>query len=155
MASSRLASRTSTVGAMSGTLPTILGLCGGRKWMTREGRNGMSRNGAGAPIASGRKKSFGGRTPEGYAPPADLHQAPTLAAFVRWALATSARCANAAPGEARPARALLPIWAGGVPPSSRPRPQGNVAQTAARRDRALGAGDQRPVRERDAWRGPA
>ena len=65
MASSRLASRMSTVGAMSGTLPTIFGFCGGRKWMTRDGRNGMSRTGSGAPIASGRKKSFGGRTPAG------------------------------------------------------------------------------------------
>ena len=65
MASSRLASSTSTVGAMSGTLPTIFGLCGGRKWMTRDGRNGMSRTGSGAPIASGRKKSFGGRTSAG------------------------------------------------------------------------------------------
>ena len=34
--------------------------------MTRDGRNGMSRSGSGAPIASGRKKSFGGRTPAGY-----------------------------------------------------------------------------------------
>ena len=34
----------------------------GRKWITRDGRNGISRTGSGAPIASGRKKSFGGRT---------------------------------------------------------------------------------------------
>ena len=47
---------------MSGTLATIFGLWGGRKWMTRDGRNGISRTGSGAPIASGRKKSFGGRT---------------------------------------------------------------------------------------------
>src|SRR4051812_31123776 len=79
MASSRLASSTSTVGAMSGTLPTIFGLCGGRKWMTREGRNGMSRSGSGAPIASGRKKSFGGRTPEGYAPPPAVRQSAAVA----------------------------------------------------------------------------
>ena len=45
MASSRLARRMSTVGAMSGTLPTIFGFCGGRKWMTRDGGNGMSCNG--------------------------------------------------------------------------------------------------------------
>ena len=51
-----------------GTLATIFGLCGGRKWMTRDGRNGISRTGSGAPIASGRKKSFGGRTGAGYGP---------------------------------------------------------------------------------------
>jgi hypothetical protein len=66
MASSRLARRMSTVGAMSGTLATIFGMCGGRKWITRDGRNGMSRTGSGAPSASGRKKSFGGRTAAGY-----------------------------------------------------------------------------------------
>ena len=59
MASSRLASSTSTVGAMSGTLPTIFGLCGGRKWMTRDGRNGMSRTG------SGHRSPAGGRSPSG------------------------------------------------------------------------------------------
>ena len=31
--------------------------------MTRDGRNGISRTGSGAPIANGRKKYFGGRTP--------------------------------------------------------------------------------------------
>ena len=60
--SSRLASRTSTVGAISGTLATIFGFDGGRKWIIRDGRNGISRTGSGAPTASGRKKSLGGRT---------------------------------------------------------------------------------------------
>ena len=59
--SSRLARSTSTVGAMSGTLATIFGLVGGKKWMTRDGRNGISRTGSGAPTARGRKKSFGER----------------------------------------------------------------------------------------------
>src|SRR5919106_470466 len=61
--SSRLASRTSTVAAMSGTLATILGFDAGKKWITRDGRTGISRGGAGAPTASGRKKSFGERYP--------------------------------------------------------------------------------------------
>ena len=52
----------STVGAMSGTLATIFGFCGGKKWITRLGRNGISRTGSGAPTASGRKKSLGLRT---------------------------------------------------------------------------------------------
>ena len=56
--SSRLARRTSTVGAMSGTLATILAFEGGKKWMTRDGRRGISRTGSGAPTASGRKKSL-------------------------------------------------------------------------------------------------
>ncbi len=57
--SSRLASSTSTVGMMSGTLPTIFSLEGGKKWIIRDGRNGISRTGSGAPRASGRKKSLG------------------------------------------------------------------------------------------------
>src|ERR671919_1711335 len=61
--SSRLANRTSTVAAMSGTLATILGFDAGKKWITRDGRTGISRGGAGAPTASGRKKSFGERYP--------------------------------------------------------------------------------------------
>ena len=59
--SSRLASSTSTVGAIAGTLATILGFDGGRKWIIRDGRTGISRSGSGAPAASGRKKSLGGR----------------------------------------------------------------------------------------------
>src|SRR5690606_13596215 len=57
--SSRLPSRMSTVGAMSGTFATILGFDGGKKWIIREGRTGISRTGSGAPTARGRKKSFG------------------------------------------------------------------------------------------------
>ena len=69
MPSSRLASSTSTVGAISATLATILGLYGGRKWIIRDGRNGISRTGSGAPTASGRKKSLGGRIgPSAYGP---------------------------------------------------------------------------------------
>ena len=59
--SSRLASSTSTVGAMSGTLATIFGFDAGKKWIIRDGRTGISRTGSGAPTASGRKKSFGER----------------------------------------------------------------------------------------------
>ena len=47
MASSRLPSRMSTVGTMSGSLATILSFCGGKKWITRLGRNGISRSGCG------------------------------------------------------------------------------------------------------------
>ena len=42
----------STVGAMSFTLPTIFSLEKSRKWIIREGLNGISRIGSGAPIAS-------------------------------------------------------------------------------------------------------
>ena len=49
----------STVGAMSGTLATIFSLEKSRKWIIREGLNGISRTGSGAPIASGLKKSRG------------------------------------------------------------------------------------------------
>ncbi len=59
--SSRLASRMSTFGAMSGTLATIFGFDAGKKWIIRDGGNGISRTGSGAPTASGRKKSFGER----------------------------------------------------------------------------------------------
>ena len=40
--------------------------CGGKKWMTRLGRKGISRTGSGAPTASGLKKSRGLRTSQGY-----------------------------------------------------------------------------------------
>src|SRR4029079_17577287 len=60
--SSRVPSRTSTVGAIWGTFATIFGFDGGRKWIIRDGRNGISRTGSGAPTASGRKKSLGGRS---------------------------------------------------------------------------------------------
>src|SRR5262245_24511659 len=59
--SSRLASRTSTWPAISGTLATILALDAGKKWIIRDGRTGISRSGVGAPTASGRKKSLGER----------------------------------------------------------------------------------------------
>ena len=49
----------STVGAMSGTLATIFSLEKSRKWIIREGLNGISRTGAGAPIARGFPKSRG------------------------------------------------------------------------------------------------
>ena len=49
----------STFGAMSGTLATIFALDAGKKWIIRDGGNGISRTGSGAPTASGRKKSFG------------------------------------------------------------------------------------------------
>src|SRR5947209_12901755 len=58
-ASSRLPSRMSTVGAMSGTLATIFSLEKSRKWIIREGLNGISSTGCGAPIASGLAKSRG------------------------------------------------------------------------------------------------
>ena len=51
----------STVGAMSGTFATIFSLEKSRKWIIREGLNGISRIGAGAPIASGFPKSRGFR----------------------------------------------------------------------------------------------
>ena len=49
----------STVGAMSGTLATIFSLEKSRKWIIREGLNGISRAGSGAPMARGLKKSRG------------------------------------------------------------------------------------------------
>ena len=53
IASSRLPSRMSTVGTTSGNLATTLSICGGKKWMTRLGRNGISRNGAGRADSEG------------------------------------------------------------------------------------------------------
>ncbi len=49
----------STVGAMSGTLETIFSFEKSRKWIIREGLNGISRSGSGASIARGLKKSRG------------------------------------------------------------------------------------------------
>src|ERR1700733_7680922 len=60
-ASSRLPRRMSTVGAMSGTLATIFSFEKSRKWIIREGLNGISSAGAGAPIARGFPKSRGFR----------------------------------------------------------------------------------------------
>src|ERR1700761_8473589 len=63
-ASSRLPSRMSTVGAMSGTLATIFSLEKSRKWIIRDGLKEISRIGSGAPIARGLPKSRGFRTDE-------------------------------------------------------------------------------------------
>jgi hypothetical protein len=52
----------STAGMTSGNFATTLSMCGGKKWMTRLGRDGISRHGAGAPTASGLKKSLALRT---------------------------------------------------------------------------------------------
>ena len=49
----------STVGAMSGTLATIFSLEKSRKWIIRDGLNGISCAGVGASIARGLKKSRG------------------------------------------------------------------------------------------------
>ena len=46
-ASSRLPSRMSTLGAMSGTFATIFSLAKLRKWIMREGLKGISRTGSG------------------------------------------------------------------------------------------------------------
>src|SRR3990172_12385518 len=58
MASSRFPSSTSQRFARSGTFAAIFGLLGSKKWIIRAGRKGISRGGAGAPRAFGRKKSF-------------------------------------------------------------------------------------------------
>src|SRR5919108_6143557 len=63
IASSRLPSRMSTCGAMSGAFATIFSFEKSRKWIIREGRTGTSRSGSGAPIASALKKSLGLRIP--------------------------------------------------------------------------------------------
>ena len=44
-----------------GTLAAIFALDGSKKWIARLGRAGISVTGAGAPTASGRKKSLAGR----------------------------------------------------------------------------------------------
>jgi hypothetical protein len=44
--------------AISGTFAAIFAFEGSKKWIMREGLNGISRRGIGAPSASGRKKSF-------------------------------------------------------------------------------------------------
>ena len=59
--SSRLASSTSTLGARSGSFARIFSFDAGKKWIIRLGRIGISRSGAGAPTASGLKKSLGER----------------------------------------------------------------------------------------------
>jgi len=52
---------TSHFAAMLGALAAILGLLGSKKWIIRDGRNGISRTGSGAPMAMGLKKSLGFR----------------------------------------------------------------------------------------------
>ena len=59
IASSRLPSRMSVFVAMSAALATIFSLEKSRKWIIREGRSGISASGAGAPMASGLRKSRG------------------------------------------------------------------------------------------------
>ena len=49
----------STVGAMSGTFASIFSLEKSRKWIIRDGLNGISRAGSGASMARGLKKSRG------------------------------------------------------------------------------------------------
>ena len=61
MASSRLPRMMSTFAAMSGTLACIFSLLGSKKWIIRDGLNGMSATGVGAPTANGRKKARGFR----------------------------------------------------------------------------------------------
>src|ERR1035441_6067279 len=61
-ASSRLPSRMSDLSARSGSLAAIFSLLGSKKWIIRDGLNGISRIGAGAPIARGFPKSRGFRT---------------------------------------------------------------------------------------------
>src|SRR3954471_5195878 len=58
-ASSRFPSRMSAWVAISGTFAAIFSLLASKKWIIREGLNGISRTGSGAPIASGLKKSLG------------------------------------------------------------------------------------------------
>ena len=60
-ASSRLPSRMSACLAMSGTLAAIFSFEASKKWIIREGLNGISSTGSGAPIASGLTKSRGFR----------------------------------------------------------------------------------------------
>src|SRR3712207_4767804 len=62
-ASSRLPSRTSQRAARSGSLAAIFSLAGSKKWIIRDGLSGISRIGAGAPMARGFVKSRGLRTP--------------------------------------------------------------------------------------------
>ena len=55
IASSRLPSTTSTWPASSPTFARTFSMCGGTKWIMRSSRDGSSRSGRGAPIASGSK----------------------------------------------------------------------------------------------------
>jgi len=62
IASSRLPSTTSSCAINSGTFARSFSMCGGTKWIMRSSLTGSSRNGAGAPIASGWKKFRGSFT---------------------------------------------------------------------------------------------
>src|SRR3954463_15707460 len=59
MASSRLPSRMSACLAISGAFAAIFSLLGSKKWIIRDGLNGISRTGSGAPMARGFRKSRG------------------------------------------------------------------------------------------------
>src|SRR5919106_360488 len=59
IASSRLPSRMSACLAMSGTFAAIFSFEASKKWIIREGGKGISVAGAGAPMASGLRKSRG------------------------------------------------------------------------------------------------
>ena len=52
----------SVFAAMSPAFARIFSLLASRKWIIREGGNGISRSGSGAPMARGVKKSRGLRT---------------------------------------------------------------------------------------------
>ena len=56
----------SALAIVSGSLATIFSLEASKKWIIREGGNGISRTGSGAPTASGLKKSRGLRIGERY-----------------------------------------------------------------------------------------
>ena len=70
--------------AISGTFAAIFSFEASKKWIIREGLNGTSASGSGAPIASGLRKSRGFLTPASVAvlarPPARTEQprAPSL-----------------------------------------------------------------------------
>src|SRR4051794_33914018 len=69
-ASSRLPSTMSALAIVSGSLATIFSFDASKKWIIRDGGNGISRTGSGAPTASGLKKSRGLRLgPERYLGP--------------------------------------------------------------------------------------
>src|SRR3954451_18939679 len=58
-ASSRLPSTMSALAIVSGSLATIFSLDASKKWIIRDGGNGISVTGSGAPTASGLKKARG------------------------------------------------------------------------------------------------
>jgi hypothetical protein len=51
--------------AMSGTFAAIFSLLASKKWIIREGLNGIAWTGSGAPMARGLRKSRGLRIPPG------------------------------------------------------------------------------------------